>query len=154
MCYPRHLDGSSKKITFSRPLPSDRAFTRSYKLFKFVFRLNFCMSKFLRWTAAILHFLVMRKRNCHVNTGLSLKIENITFTILHCWVMRVRFESTWAPSVASRFPLCIQYTIAKFIYLFRSFTHNAYVKRLTSHHVSCLNQSLIRTYLIIALHEH
>ena len=28
------------------------------------------LSKFLRWAAAILHFLVMRKRNCHVNTGI------------------------------------------------------------------------------------
>ena len=27
------------------------------------------------------------------------------------------FESTWAPSVASRFTLCIQYVITKFIYL-------------------------------------
>ena len=27
------------------------------------------------------------------------------------------FESTCVPSVASRFPLCIQYVITKFIYL-------------------------------------
>ena len=31
--------------------------------------------------------------------------------------MRAPFESTCAPSVASRFPLCIQYVITKFIYL-------------------------------------
>ena len=31
--------------------------------------------------------------------------------------MRVPFESTCAPSVASRFPLCVQYVITKFIYL-------------------------------------
>ena len=35
-------------------------------------------------------------------------IENIVFTIL---------SPTFAPSVASRFPLCIQYVITKFIYL-------------------------------------
>ena len=30
--------------------------------------------------------------------------------------MRVPFESTYAQSVASRFPLCVQYVITKFIY--------------------------------------
>ena len=30
--------------------------------------------------------------------------------------MRVPFESTCAPSVALRFPMCMQYIITKFIY--------------------------------------
>ena len=47
----------------------------------------------------------------------SIFIENIAFTILHCWVMRVPFESTCAPSVASHFPLCIHYVITKSMYL-------------------------------------
>ena len=31
--------------------------------------------------------------------------------------MRVPFDSTYAPSVASRFPICIHYVITKFISL-------------------------------------
>ena len=70
--------------------------------------MTFCMTKFQHEAAAFLHFF------CHAKAKLPSKhwtlifIENIVFTIL---------SPTFAPSVASRFPLCIQYVITKFIYL-------------------------------------
>ena len=84
--------------------------------FNCFFRLNFVCLNFSAEPRRFLFF-------CHAKAKLSRKhwtlifIENIAFTILHCWVMRAPFESTCAPSVASRFPLCIHYVITKFIYL-------------------------------------
>ena len=44
-------------------------------------------------------------------------IQSITSTILYCWVLRVAFEYTCALSVASHFPLCVQFLITEFFYL-------------------------------------
>ena len=81
------------------------------------FSTDFFKPKFLRWAAVFLPFF------CHANAKLPLKhwtlivIEYIASTILHCWVMRLAFEQNCAPSVSSRFLLCIQYIITKFFCL-------------------------------------